>query len=529
VTERDGRTTGGDGSLVPPAGWVEPRTDRDAGPGAGYLLLVTALAALLRLWQLDGMSLWIDEIMTWNLVAPGRGLDFVDQMLAAYQGPLYPAVVWPLLRWEESAVMLRLPAAVAGIVAVPLLGVFAARLWGRRTGRLAALLLALSPFAVWYAQEGRGYSFAILWAIAAGLVMLAALERGPSAGRMAALLLVGFLGVTSNNSFLFLLLAFGVTVLCVARPRRWREWGGWAVGLGGGVVLALPWLLAAAGIWELGRVLPGAETGDALRGETTFTYWALPFAAHAFVYGFSLGPSLTELHGADRLAIVRQHAPLLTVGALLAGAAFLASLRRLGRRRWILLLWIAVPVALVVLLAVRNIKPFNVRYLAVAFPWVLLLIAAGIAGTGRRVRLLLGGGLCVLCLIALAGHFLDERHAKEDIRGAVAAIAASARPERPLLVPASAPVVRHYWQGQSPVLGMYGEPVIGDPSLADAVLRRHLAGLDEAWIVWARSWDRDPHHLLPAALRRQGSLERIHTGPQVAVDLWRRSPGEATP
>lgn len=525
MTERDGVPAGTGGSLVPPASWVDPPADRGAGCGAGYLLLVTALAALLRLWQLDGMSLWIDEIMTWNLIAPGRGFGFVAQMLAAYQGPLYPAAAWPLLRWDESALMLRLPAAVAGIVAVPLFGVLAARLWGRSTGRLAALLLALSPFAVWYAQEGRGYSFVILWAILAGLILLAALERRPTIGRMLALALVGFLGLASNNSFLFLLLAFGVTVLSVARPRNWRDWWLWAVGLGGGVVLALPWLLTAAGIWELGRVVPGAEIGDALRGETTFTYWALPFTAHAFIYGFSLGPSLTELHGADRLAVVQQHVPLLLVGALLAALAILASLPRLGRRRWVLLLWVVVPVVLVLLLAARNIKPFNVRYLAVAFPWVLLLVAAGIAGTGRRLRLLLGGGICVLCLVSLAGHFLDERHAKEDVRGAVAAIAASARPERPLLVPAVGPVVRHYWQGQSPVLGMYGEPVIRDQSMADDLIGRYLAGHDEAWIVWARSWDLDPDHLLPAALRRHGTLERLHTGPQVAVDLWRRSGG----
>ena len=35
-----------------------------------------------------------------------------------------------------------------------------------------------------------------------------------------------------------------------------------------------------------------------------------------------------------------------------------------------------VVLAGVVLLAVRNIKPFNVRYAAAAFPWVMLLLAA---------------------------------------------------------------------------------------------------------------------------------------------------------
>ena len=65
----------------------------------------------LRLLRLDGMSLWIDEVFTWDLVAPGRGLRFGEQILAAYQGPLYHAAVWPLLRVADTAFMLRLPAA----------------------------------------------------------------------------------------------------------------------------------------------------------------------------------------------------------------------------------------------------------------------------------------------------------------------------------------------------------------------------------------------------------------------------------
>lgn len=524
MSEQGTGQRGFDASMVPPADWLRPQVQRPRDCGVAYLLLVTVLALILRLWRLDAMSLWIDEIMTWNLIAPGRGLDFREQILLAYQGPLYPAVAWPLLRLQESAFMLRLPAVLAGVAAVPLLGMFAAHLWGRQSGRMAALLLAVSPFAVWYAQEGRGYSFVILFSVAAGWVMVKALTEGMSGRRAAALALLGFAGLASNISFLFLLTAFGLSVLLVARPRCARDWWLWGVGLGGGLVLALPWLLTALGIWEIGRVVPGATTGEALRGDTTFSIWALPFTGHAFFYGYTLGPSLTALHGADRVALVRESWPLLTLGALVAGAAFLIGLTRLSRRRWHLLLWIIVPLCLVILLAVRNIKPFNVRYVATAFPWVLALAAAGIGRQCRWGRLVLGGGLCLLSLVSLAGLYYGEEHAKEDVRGAVAAITAAGGPERPLLVPAVGPVVRHYWQGSSPVIGLYDEPLILNADMADATARRRLAGHDEAWIVWARSWDLDPHTLLPGALARIGTLERIHTGPQVAVDLWRRRP-----
>jgi mannosyltransferase len=509
-------------SLVPPSGWLTPPDTDSSGCGAWYLLLITGLAAVVRFWRLDAMSLWIDEIFTWNLADPNRGLGIYEMLQAAYQGPLYPVLVRPLLALQESAFLFRLPACAAGVLAAPLLGIFTARLFGRVTGRLSALFLAISPFAVWYSQEGRGYSFLILFSIAAGLVMLSAMRAGPTWRRMLALVLFSFLGISSNNAFLILLVAFGVTVLVAARPLTRNGWMMWGLGLAGGVALSLPWLLNAAGVWEFGRVMPGAALGESLRGETTFTWWALPFTGHAFFYGFSLGPALSELQGLDRMEAVRRELPILIIGGLCATAAVVIGLFRLKRRQVFLLLWISIPLALVILLGIRNIKPFNVRYVATAFPWVLTLAALGVARSCRWVRLTLSSGLCVLFLISLNGYFTGERYAKEDIRGAVAAIAASPIPERPILAPTVAVVVRHYWRGESPVMGMYSEPLIKNNAMADATAKRQLEGLDEAWILWARSWHLDPGHRLPDAVAKHGRLERIHTGPGVAVDLWRR-------
>ncbi len=509
-------------SLVPPEGWLTPAVADDVGPGAAYLLLVTAIALVLRLWRLDGMSLWIDEVFTWEMASPAEPGGFLARTLDAYQGPLYHAAVWPLLRWRDSAFMLRLPAAVAGTLSVPLLGLFAARLWDRRTGRLAALLLALSPFAVWYSQEARGYSFLIFFAVASGVVLVDALRRGPTPGRAILLALLVFGGLGSNFAFAFLVLAFALTVVLVAPPRDGRTWLLWGVALGGGVLLAAPWLLKAAGIWEVGRVVPGAATGAALRGESTFSPWAVPFTGFALFYGFSLGPSLAELHAVDRLAAIRPHLPVILLGAGFAAAALLPSLTRLQRRRWTLLLWILIPLAAVALLAMRNVKPYNVRYAAAAFPWVVALTAAGLCRLPRWPRLVTAVGLCVLMAVSLVGMHLDGRYAKADVRGAVAALDPAADAGRPILVTTVGPVVRYYWNGVGPVLGCGDEPQIQDAAMADGLVARQLGGADTAWVIWARSWFLDPRHLLPQALTRQGTLERIHEGPGVAVDLWRR-------
>jgi len=366
------------GSLVPPTGWLDDEARDRQHPGWGFLILLTILALALRVLRLDGMSLWVDEIFTWNLVAPGPGAAFVPNIMDAYQGPLYHAAAWPLVRIAETASMLRLPSALAGALSVPLVGLFTARLWGRGAGRTATVLMLLSPFSLWYSQEARGYSFLIFFGAASGLALLDALRLGLTPARAVGMALLVFGGLASNFAFLFLLVAFGLTVLLLAPPRCLRDWMLWAVALGGGLLLAAPWLLKAAGIWEVGRVVPGADTGQALRGETTFSLWALPFTGFSLFYGFSLGPSLAELHAVDRLAVVRGHGVLIGLAAVLVAIPLLTAVSRLGRGRWMTVLWIVVPLVGVVLLAMRNVKPYNVRYVAVVLPWLLALVAAGL-------------------------------------------------------------------------------------------------------------------------------------------------------
>jgi 4-amino-4-deoxy-L-arabinose transferase-like glycosyltransferase len=491
--------------------------------GTVFLALATLAAMVLRLYHLGHQSLWVDESFTWDLVAPGRGLRFWPQILDAYQGPLYHAAAWVAVRIAPTVAALRTPAAVAGVITVPIMGLLAGRLFGATTGRLAALLLAISPFHVWYSQEGRGYAFLVLFAAASALVYLRLSEGRPAwrdALVMAALIGAGLL---SNLTFVFLLAGYGLSMLASSRPRDARGWAVWTVALGGGVLLALPWLLKATGIWAVDRVLPGADLGDALRAGTTFTPWALPFTGFSLVYGFSFGPSLLDLHLPDRLTMIRNNAPELAAAGMIALVAVFSALRGLRGRQWLAIAWILVPLAGVILLAVRNVKPYNVRYVAPVLPFVLALIAYGAVRLRRPWNLALAQALLLVFLLSLTHYYFDDRYAKAEVRGAVAHIAARGERDLPILAPNVGPVVKFYDGGLHDVLGCGNEPTIETAAEADALLARQLEGRQAAWVVSSHTWHLDPQDLLPAALARQGTLIRTHEGPGVAVDLWRRS------
>ena len=518
--------------LVPPVGWLRHRTPVPS-TGAGFILAVTLLAAALRLYGLTTQSLWVDEVMTWTRIRPGAGLILWEQLRDNIQGPLYLAVVWPLVRLADSELMLRLPAAVAGVLAVPLFAGVAVRLVEPRAARLAVLLLAINPFHVWYSQEARGYAFLILFAVAAAWCWLEMVRRGPTP-RLALLLAMSLAGaIWSNMSGVFLWVAMVLTVVGT-RPANPRAWGLWALALGGGLLAAMPWLGQASGIWAVSRIIPGAATGEALRGATTFSPLVIPYTFYSFWYGFSLGPSLRELHGVGGLTTLGAWLPLVAVAALPLGLGLVGTLLHWRRRTTLLVIWTAVPWLILVLLAMRNIKPWNARYLAVTLPWVLLLVAHGTVQLPRRLGAISTAVLCGLMLVSVFGYHGLDRYAKADVRGAAALVASrtasSGEPAQAVLVPTVTGVYRYYDRTSSDVIASWNVAPLGDAGAADRFVANRLAGRQRAWVVLAREWYLDPRGLLVPALARAGRVDEELRLSGVRLLQWHRLspvPGEA--
>ncbi len=510
------------GSLVPPAGWAGPLDHESAPISPAYLLLVTVLGAALRLYGLTAQSLWVDEILSWHMIRPGVPVGYLEQVLDSIQGPLYTAVAWPLVGLRESALMLRLPAAVAGIVTIPLFGILANRLAGGKVARLAVLLLALNPFHVWYSQEGRGYAFLMLFSVLMGLAYLRlnGKDYRYSSALLFALSAAG--AAWSNLSGMFLWAAMGMSILMFDFPRSRRGWMVVAGAFGVALLLVSPWLLKASGIWAVDRMVPGSVTGEALRGETTFSPLAWPYTIQTFFYGYSFGPCLRELHQPDLPTVLRGFWPLLLMGFLPLAAGFGGSLFHFDRRRARLLVWTLVPVLVVTFLAVRNVKPWNPRYVSMVFPWVLILVAWGLGNLPRRWGLAAFLLLIGLTLWSLGGYYGDGRYAKADVRAAAAHLEGVNADGDVMIVPVVTSVFKFYYQGPGDIVNTSELPVLKSSQEAADFLGAALAGRDHAWVVLAREWYLDPDGHLPVALARSGHLRLAMTGPGVRVMEWTR-------
>jgi hypothetical protein len=87
-------TASSHGSYLPPTGWLDVPEVEKEGPGPLFLLAMVLVGLALRFFMLDSQSLWVDEIMTWEMVRPGVGLDVWYPTLDYIQGPWYQGVLW---------------------------------------------------------------------------------------------------------------------------------------------------------------------------------------------------------------------------------------------------------------------------------------------------------------------------------------------------------------------------------------------------------------------------------------------------
>ncbi len=400
-----------------------------------WLAAMLLLALGVRVYRLDAQSLWYDEAVTTQVSAQGIA-ELTRWTADDIQPPLYYYAVagWTRLA-GRSEWALRFPSAFFGVLTVALLWAAARRLFGRRGGGRwaagsAALLAALSPLHVYYAQEARMYTLLTGLGVLAGYALLRAMEDGqsrsipvgrttgdrsqlsslilrPSSPGWWAVFVLAAVAMLYTHYFgIFLLLAYGICwlagwlialrrsrgVVMLSRStaqgqlRRMTSEASPAAVLGADplralaaflasvlaiVVLYLPWLPALLNRYQVDR----SYWQGALKLNEALRHVAISFTAAA--------PEMMLESDAVRLL------PWFGLAMIVAAQALvlLNKQRNSGRFPYNLVYLstcLLVPVFSVLLLASRSPK-FNPRYLMLASPAYLLILAGGVGALlGRR-------------------------------------------------------------------------------------------------------------------------------------------------
>lgn len=139
------------------------------------LLAIISIAAILRFYNIDYQSVWLDEIHTLNEANPDYS--FTDVYNATVTGELMPPLYFILVNilfkiFGYSSLVLRLFSGITGILGVFYTYKLGYRLFNKNVGLVAALILSVNIFHIMYSQEGRPYSFLYLFTIISFISLL---------------------------------------------------------------------------------------------------------------------------------------------------------------------------------------------------------------------------------------------------------------------------------------------------------------------------------------------------------------------
>jgi uncharacterized membrane protein len=515
----------------------------------GLLIGILLLAFGLRLYRIGAQSLWNDEGTSVALAA--RDLAAVTQGAANdIHPPLYYYLlhVWMAL-FGNSELAVRSLSALLGTLVVLLvfaLGSLLAALGrhdGRRTGLLAALFAALSPFQVYYSQEARMYiltAFLGAASVYAFLRLLSGWQNARSGHNLrpymatpyaiATILLLyshyfaATVIVVENLAFLWWLVAGWQAQHRLQQDqgtgiRPWSLLLRW-VALQAIVAAAyIPWLLLAR---EQLRVWPAVSQSLGLMS-------LLLDLLHVFSLGLSV-PAVSSL-------------VLLGFAVLLLSGMLMPRSPNSNSTPYVLcMLYLWVPTGVMYVLSLQR-PMYNPKFLLLCSVPFCLFLAQGVlyawprptnggaetgAGTlnqpGRlglaRIRLLLGRALVLAAalfvvtssLCSLRAYYFNPRYARDDYRGIAQYIQAVEGEGDAVLInaPGQIETFAYYYRGELPLYPLPRQRPL-DEAQTETDLRQMVQGRKRLFaVLWATD-ESDPGRFV------EGWLDQ-HT--YKALDSW---------
>jgi len=478
-------------------------------------IAVLLLAAGLRFYRLDSQSLWADEGNSAALSA--RSLAVIARDAAADIHP--PLYYWLLHAWTglfgRSEIALRSLSVVLSIGLVALIFGLGRQLSGIFVGLAAAIVAALSPFQIYYAQEARMYTLAAF--LAAGtMYALVAFTRTSIPPLSLKFLPPCFLYILGATAGLYTHYAFPVMLLVTnvlfglwwlamwRKPGRWLRAGIWTGMQVIVLILYLPWLPT---------------------GVSRVTAWP------GVVQPYDLGQAwLTAWRWLSLGSTVGSEAEPWLVGFAILACLGLFSWR--GRTTsppawWTALAlfsWLLAP--LVLMTALHLFKEAYLKFLLIGSPAFCLLVGQAITGpwreSGKRpfsipATIVFLWPVATLVFVAVAcvtplRLYFDPAYARDDYRGMARYIAATANPDDAILLnaPGQLDVFSYYYNGPLAIYALpHQRPLDEAQTLAELqVLLRH----PHLYALYWATDESDPRRVIETWL---------DTHAYKAMDVWR--------
>jgi len=364
---------------------------------------ILLIGAVLRFYQLGAPSLWNDEIFSWYFQKQGLHFLWSEGLVLEPTPPLYYGLLalWTSLAGDSEA-GLRSLSVIASLLTIFVVWRVGRELFtDRRHGWLAALIFALAPTSIYYAQEARTYALVGLSLAAAMWGQARFLRADASVKALAGYVVAAALALYFHITAVLFVVGANIVMLAglltadgMVTKRHFRRW---VIANAILFVLALP----------LGVVIASPTVAQDIAHMD-------PLSPHLAL--FSLAQTLTGREVPGRYA---GYAISLIFSASLVSALLAPSLWRQKRAMGMLLILPLSFVLLAVLLSLR--QPVLVPRV-LSWLWIpLSLLVAHCLIEGAR-RIWLAAAIFLLFAVGITHHILWRGWNNDDWRGVLARV-----------------------------------------------------------------------------------------------------------
>lgn len=202
------------------------------------IIFICIAGLALRLYNLGRPSLWLDEFYTFSRVDCSLTYTLTDLLESPFP-PLYYLMmnIWVKI-FGISAIALRFPSAIFSTLAIFIIFKLAKELYDEEVGLLSAILLCVSPYSIYYAQEAKMYS--MLWFL--GAVSFLFLYRYVKSNKKKDLFIYVITTVLSIYTMyigILFIIVSNITFLWLAKIKRIKIW---LLGQLVIILLYIPWM-----------------------------------------------------------------------------------------------------------------------------------------------------------------------------------------------------------------------------------------------------------------------------------------------
>lgn len=335
------------------------------------LIVITLIGFLIRLVDLGTKSFWFDEAFSFFIAKQP-----LPQLIIATASDNHPPLYYLLLHFwmvfGTSEATLRLLSLIFGILAI--IGIFhLGSIYSKKIGLISSLILAVSPLQVYYSQESRMYSLAILLSILCFYFFLR-FDQNLKSKVFFTISLI--LGLYTHYFFILSLVTFNI--FYVYQKRRLKTW---LISMSVIFLSYLPWIII---FLSTSHPTPWNYP----------LYLAVPATFAVFAVGGVGTWALREMVENPILGNMRL---LPIIISLLMAYLFVISPKK---KMLLPLLFILLPILLSAIISI--LRPFySPRSLIIYTPFYYLIIATLLWSLNNLFRWFLGGLLTFLCLLML--------------------------------------------------------------------------------------------------------------------------------